>query len=322
MNQTKSASSTELLHSSRSMTDCSPQPLASTWSSRHTEPVPTNFRHWGRTAKDLLNQWCAAVLLTMLSMSGASAATVKWKASLTGDVRLAVGVDSGNERVFVASEDKELSALSVTDGNTLWTFPLGDTPDSAPVQGDSGTIFATAGSSRGNGHLFAINTTDGSKLWDVSMESYGALQLAFSVRLYSASAKAISAFDPKTGEVIWRTTLSIVGRSCSAGNSHALARVAVSIATKALSEVTYRVPSAARAGGWTSLYSPTDASHLTAPDSESTARAFPSLHESTIVPSPEKIGDEAALGSGWLCQPAALVSGSNRRMTASTRPKT
>lgn len=119
--------------------------------------------------------------------SGATKAEVslpldrKWRVKLGGE--LTSPVIAGG-KVFTASKaDHTLYALSIDDGEELWTFTAGAEVDSPPTVYHGLVIFGSA-----DGHIYCLRTSDGQLVWrfraspqDLRLVSYGQLQSVWPV---------------------------------------------------------------------------------------------------------------------------------------------
>lgn len=115
-----------------------------------------------------------------------------------------------NGMVITASVDEDLRgtsaiyALDINDGRILWTHPTeGSIKNTIAI--DSDIVFAQDV----NGKLYAVRCADGTTAWTAQMPVNGLPALIEGVAaadgiVYAGTGKALSAFEAKTGRLIWR----------------------------------------------------------------------------------------------------------------------
>lgn len=119
-----------------------------------------------------------------------------------------IGLAFDNNNLYAVSGDGNVYALD-TNGKILWTKNTGSILRSAPVVAN-GLLFVISG----NNELFALNTTDGSEVWNykniaTSTNLMGMGQPAVSQKsvIVPFSSGEIIAFDTQNGLVLWSDTL-------------------------------------------------------------------------------------------------------------------
>ena len=131
----------------------------------------------------------------------------EWR-SVVGD-GVVFGASIGENRLYVGTfEGRELKALSLEDGNEIWSVEHHQGFASRPVY-DNGVVYA-ASTDFANGSLLAVDDETGEVLWEVDNigDSQAVSPIVYDdlVIMGSASVSALRAFDRASGDEVWNTS--------------------------------------------------------------------------------------------------------------------
>ena len=149
----------------------------------------------------------------------------------TGDLEGAlVGTPAlgGNGEVYVGSFGYEMLAIDSKDGSILWRAPTDGWVWAGPLLEDGTLYFGDL-----NGHFYALNATDGSKVWDISpgegpVYAISDRPLVINEKLYYTSENGdLYAVDKADGNALWTRTIGgkLYGSPKQAGDSILIAPV-------------------------------------------------------------------------------------------------
>lgn len=115
-----------------------------------------------------------------------------------------------NNMVYTASVNENYNgeggvyALDAINGNILWKYPIRNSIKNS-IAYDSGNVFAQDV----DGYLYAIDATTGKLSWEKKLEVTKLLSLSEGLAakdgvVYAGSGKGFSAFEAKSGNIIWQ----------------------------------------------------------------------------------------------------------------------
>ena len=125
-----------------------------------------------------------------------------WSASPSTDT---IGFGGSNPAIangilYIGCNDRNVYALDVNNGNTLWSFNTGDVIESSPTVVD-GIVYIGSGV----GQLFALNASTGSLVWSsANLHPIQGSPIVANGKVYFASnAQYLFALDAASGSMIW-----------------------------------------------------------------------------------------------------------------------
>ncbi len=125
-----------------------------------------------------------------------------WTFAVEGRIRHGVAVDAG--QVYLAAEAGTIHALSRVDGKERWHYALGGHA-AADLLVHDGKVYASGRNAR----LHAIDATSGARVWKLNFWTswIDSTPVIADGTLYvgSSDMRRISAIDPSSGHVLWRT---------------------------------------------------------------------------------------------------------------------
>lgn len=134
----------------------------------------------------------------------ATTGTPRWRFATGGKIRGAVALDA--MQLFLGSTDGKLYALERASGRELWRYDTGAAIEAAPLLHE-GRVYV---GNRGYG-LYALDAAHGSEVWKLFFWGswVESTPVIVDAQLYvgSSDLRRVSAIDPASGEVRWRTDL-------------------------------------------------------------------------------------------------------------------
>lgn len=132
----------------------------------------------------------------------AATGQARWTFAVEGRIRHGVAVDAG--QVYLAAEAGTVHALGRGDGKERWRYALGGHA-AADLVVHGGKLYASGRNAR----LHAIDTASGARAWRLNFWTswIDSAPVVADGTLYvgSSDMRRISAVDPSSGRVLWRT---------------------------------------------------------------------------------------------------------------------
>ncbi|MBI4895730.1 MAG: PQQ-binding-like beta-propeller repeat protein [Candidatus Aenigmarchaeota archaeon] len=144
--------------------------------------------------------------LHAVNITNLSAVTALWIFNLTDWTEVSPVIR--NNVVFTAAYSGNVTAINATTGQKIWSQSIGGFPAASPALGFSGTyLFETNG---GLNKTFALNVTDGSKLWNFTADNGLDTTPVFrnGILYIGSSNGTIYALNATNGSQIWNRHLS------------------------------------------------------------------------------------------------------------------
>lgn len=126
-----------------------------------------------------------------------------------------LGPTVANSIIYTGGEKGLFSALSATDGTTLWTFQTGDEIDARPVVAGGLVYFGSNDQT-----LYALDATTGALVWRYNSDAQVSVApVIVGSTAYIGINTTIYAFDAGSGKLLWKAPAGIVDSSGNVENS-------------------------------------------------------------------------------------------------------
>jgi outer membrane protein assembly factor BamB len=117
-------------------------------------------------------------------------------------------VEVGRRSAVLLALDGEARRISLVDGSTVWSVPLGDTPVAAAVADDHAVYTIT-----NDDVVHALSLDDGSELWTASAAKAATLSVIGDRVIVGSADTSLLAFDTATGAERWVSSLPDIPES-------------------------------------------------------------------------------------------------------------